>query len=328
MPDQYSCVPSVRAQLNSQREAHRLVEVDDPVNADIILFTECQLLPSDWRMNAISRSEIARAFPHTIAVYDERDRPWSSLPGIYVSMPRRAVNPTWQVAGSYWHIDQPADRLGPGYVAPGHPQYLYSFVGSPTHKCRRSIFSLPASGRARVVRIDDFLFYDSTPPRFEERRQRFAGIVFESSFVLCPRGRGLSSIRLYEVLAAGRVPVIIADDWVAPTGPDWPSCSLRWPESRIAELPAERERLEPKAHEMGRVARLALEAWFATDVALTVQIGQLAALLATNSRQDFPSRRVRDAYFRKVRKDEFSISSRQRLVRMRRKFSLRCPATV
>ena len=79
-----------------------------------------------------------------------------------------------------------------------------------------------------------------------------------SKFVLCPRGLGTSSNRLYEVMQLGRVPVILSDDWDEPGGIPWATFSIRVSESRVAQLRAILERHAPVAAEMG--AR-ALSAW-------------------------------------------------------------------
>ena len=100
------------------------------------------------------------------------------------------------------------------------------------------------------------MFHDATSRDYEVRRRRFAETMFRSKFVLCPRGHGTSSIRLFETLAAGRVPVVISDDWVAPKGPTWDACSVRWSQDAGTEsLLAYLEELEPRAAEMGAAAR-------------------------------------------------------------------------
>ncbi len=315
VPEEYSHAPTFRQQLRTQRAGSPIVDVDDPAAADLILFTECHQLPSDWRLQAIVNPDIAHAYPDRIAVYDERDRPWCSLPGIYVSMPHRRFNPQWQVAGSYWLFDEPAQRLDVDFVP--RIRYLYSFVGNQTHKCREAIFSLP-SDRAYIERVQNFVFFDPSSPRFEERRRRFAEVTLESSFVLCPRGVGLSSIRLYEVMAAGRTPVIIADGWVPPIGPNWDSFSIRWPESKVARLPAELRRREGEAAAMGLRARQEFDQWFARDVALTRQIEQLGQLLSLTPRSQFPRSGIRDAQFFKVWRDDIAVSWRKRALNLLR----------
>jgi len=58
--------------------------------------------------------------------------------------------------------------------------------------------------------------------------------------VCCPRGAGLNSIRFFETLAAGRIPILISDDCVLPLADqlDYSAFSLRLPEARITEIGA------------------------------------------------------------------------------------------
>jgi hypothetical protein len=296
IPKDFSCVYEFRTRLKAQRYPQRITVVDEPSQADLIIFSECHQLPSDYRLRAITQSEVARAFQDRIAVYDERARPWCSLPGIYVNMPAKRFDRRWQVAGSYWHLEDHQERTEKEVGKP--IKYLYSFMGSPTHRCRESIYSL-THRRSFVKRVDGFLFNDPSSQLFEERRKQFAEVMFQSSFVLCPRGHGPSSFRVYEALAAGRVPVIISDDWVQPTGPDWAGFSIRWPEAQISTLPVELERRENEAAAMGVRAREAFTEWFASDVALVKQIETLASLLEQSPRRDFPKSGVRDFGFYK-----------------------------
>lgn len=286
VPAEYSCVPVFSEQLRHQREPGRHHEVEDASAADVVLFTECHLLPEDWRLRRIVSSEVARRHPDKVAVYNERDRPWCRLPGIYVSMPRSGFVPRWQVAGSYWRVDSMLERLGAA-ADQIEQDLLYSFVGATTHPCREAIFAL-RSERSYLERTDGFMFYDAASDRFQERRHRFSEVMLRSKFVLCPRGHGTASFRLYETLRAGRVPVVVADAWVPPSGPDWDDFSIRWPESRVAELPGELERREHEALEMGSRAKAAFDRWFAQDVVMLRQLDQLEALLGAAGRGRFP----------------------------------------
>ena len=83
-----------------------------------------------------------------------------------------------------------------------------------------------------------------------------------SKFILCPRGLGSSTIRVQEAMQAGRVPVIIAIDWVAPTGPAWEEFSLRVPEGLVSDIPALLAAREGDAAEMGRLARAEWERYY------------------------------------------------------------------
>lgn len=79
--------------------------------------------------------------------------------------------------------------------------------------------------------------------------------------MLCPRGPGTSSFRLYEVMQLGLVPVILSDRWVAPAGIPWDDCCVWIAESRVAEIPSILQDLEDRASAMGVRAREAWEQW-------------------------------------------------------------------
>jgi hypothetical protein len=225
---------------------HRLTS--RAADADIVLFTQAHMLADDWRLATIAGHPLARRFPERVFVYDERDRPWCAFPGVYVSMPRRLFDPYRQRAWGYYKT--------PCAPASTDPDLLFSFMGSPSARCREPLFALRHPD-AMVGRVEGFTFFDPGSVDFERRRARFAASIARSRFVLCPRGRGTSSIRLYETMAAGRVPVIIADEWMAPIGPHWDALSLRWPEGQTDGLV---EMLSERVTEWPRMAQLAREA--------------------------------------------------------------------
>jgi hypothetical protein len=228
----------------------------DPAAADVILFTQCHAV--DWRLRAIREHPLAKRYWAKVMVYDQRDRPWRSFPGIYVSSPRRAFDPGQQRAWSY-----PGTPHGPS--SSNDPDLLFSFVGSATAPCRMPLLGLRHPD-AIIEVVRDFMFWDTQAPRFEDHRIRFQEVLRRSRFVLCPRGRGTSSIRLYEALAAGRVPVIISDDWVEPAGPNWDAFSLRWPEGRTEGLVELLEDRAPGWRRMSEAASQAHQEYFAPEV--------------------------------------------------------------
>lgn len=288
----WSSIPDFALQLRDQRVEHDHVVVDEPDEADLLLYVECHQVPKDWRLRSVSESPAARRYPYKVAVYNERDDPWCRYPGIYMSMPQQSFHRSWQVAGCYRNITDPATLVEP-VLREREPDLLFSFVGSITHPCRKALFGL-AGPRRHVEGVEGFVFWDARSRDFEQRRSHFANVLFRSAFVLCPRGHGTGSIRLFETCAAGRVPVILADDWVPPAGPDWDSFSLRWPEQDVAGLPGALEELEGHAVAMGRRARAAFDSYFAPDVVLAHQLNALEPLVLRPERRRFPARGYRD----------------------------------
>ena len=261
--------------------------VDNADHADVILFTQCHLLPNDWRLTSIRDHPLAKRHRDKVMVYDERDRPWCGFPGVYVSMPARAFDHDHQRAFAYF----PPARTDFQEA----PDLLFSFIGSPSARCRKPLFALKHAD-AIVEEVRRFTFFDHGSSNFEQQRARFQNVLGRSRFVLCPRGRGTSSIRLFETLAAGRVPVIVADDWVAPTYADWDSFSIRWPERETNGLVQELEERSDNWPAMSAAATTAYRDFFAPNVWFH-RLVELCDDLKQSDVQGFPSAGVRNRAF-------------------------------
>jgi hypothetical protein len=286
------------AQLDQPAAAFRLhaatdavgahVLTDSPHDAELILFTQSHMLKRDWRLQAIRGHPLTRAHREKVLVYDEADLPWCGLPGVYVNMPARAWVAVHQRAFGYFVPPELVRAAATG----GPRDLLFSFIGSDTAAARRPLFGLRHPD-AVVEQAVGFRFWDTTLPDFAARRAHYAATLARSRFVLCPRGAGTSSIRLYEVIATGGVPVIIADDWVAPAGMDWDAFSLRWPEGRTAGLIETLVARDAQWPQMSAAARRAYEQHFSPAAYFHGVIERCAELLRAGSPASFPRRGVR-----------------------------------
>jgi len=72
----------------------------------------------------------------------------------------------------------------------------------------------------------------------KEKTEEYINILKQTQFSLCPSGSGPNSIRLWESLSFGSIPVILADTYVLPqiTGIEWSKYVIKWEESNIGEL--------------------------------------------------------------------------------------------
>ncbi len=246
--------------------------VDDPDEADLLLFTEAHLLGTDWKLSAIRDSPLFKRYRHKSLVYDERDRPWCSVPGVYVSMPSASFNMRLQRSWSYFNIperDRGADRT-----------ILGSFVASRSARCRAPLFEIHHP-RMLIEEAVGFIFYDSSSKDYARRKGLFEESIVSSKFVLCPRGHGTSSIRMYEAMAAGSVPVVISDHWVPPTGVDLDGAILRWPEGRITGLVEFLESQEPDWRSMSSRTAEVFDRYFAPPVSFHNIVEQCAHILGS-----------------------------------------------
>lgn len=250
---------------------------DNFETADLILFVDLHI-HHDWRMRALLNHALLEKHRRKVLVYDERDHPWCAIPGLYCSMPAPYFDPRLQRACSYV-----SNSLAERADTKTEPHLLFSFLGSRSHPARHKILEL-THPKAIVEDTSGFVFYDrSNPEAHDRQRAHYATTLSASKFVLCPRGAGTSSFRLFETLAAGRVPVIIGDEWVALPGPDWDTCSLRVPEAKIATIPVLLEAAEARYPRLSASALAAYEEWFAKTVIFHRLVEVCAELLAAQA---------------------------------------------
>ena len=111
----------------------------------------------------------------------------------------------------------------------------FSFVGNlGAHQVRKNLASLyPDKVKDSGVGWGLDL---STPIK---AKLNYTKLLGESHFSLCPRGTGISSVRLFESLATGSIPIIIADNYSPPLNNflDWNDFSISVPEDCISEIP-------------------------------------------------------------------------------------------
>jgi hypothetical protein len=273
--DKLNNLKTQMAMLAKRSHQHHFVE--HAASADVILldasFTQ-YIGYVDLARMTVRRHPLRLKYPEKCFVYDTEDYPAPFVPGVFASLDCRTQDRTRERAGPYVH------QLGNALLDPrglaAHAKNLFSFVGTPsTHPVRREIVKvLHPRGQILVT--------DGRWPKGRSERDRFkqqyAESIHNSKFVLCPRGRGTSSVRLFEVLQAGRVPVIIADHWVAPEGPQWESCSVRVAENEIGRIPELLEGMESRFEQMAAAARSTFEDWFSEERVLDRIIDSLLEL--------------------------------------------------
>lgn len=264
--------------------------VDRPEDADIILFTEFHFL-RDWRAREIRFHPVRRRFPESSYCYDERDYPWPALPGIFVGERADRLIGSFQVP---WFFAAPSDAaLELMSKPPVEPDLLFSFVGSPTSPLRDTLFCMPPHPRGLIERVDGFQFFEPGSRDFVARIARHVELVRRSKFVLCPYGHGPATLRVYEAMAAGRVPVILSDEWLPPVGPDWGSFSVRWPERMALQVPAFLESIEDRYEAMARGALRAFGEWYRPEVSFHSVVEALRPLVDGRIAMQFPFTGVR-----------------------------------
>lgn len=101
-----------------------------------------------------------------------------------------------------------------------------------------------------------------------EYEKSYHEVMSKSLFILAPRGILPCSYRLFEAMQMGRVPVIIADDWVKIPGIPWEEFSITIPESKIEFVSEILEERKHEAVKMGETARQYWESHCSPEVSL------------------------------------------------------------
>jgi hypothetical protein len=263
--------PYNRGALNKLRESaaldsfqkHSLTE--DAASADVILFAE--LYGAGVYFQKVRRHPLIRAFREKCFLFCSNDFVIPFLPGVYASIERRWASARTR-SGFYLGV---SENEFVDFVPPDdNLKYLYSFLGNiDTAPVRRNLAKLshPRSFfEDTSAQYPDVLSGKLDAAAMRQYSSRYATIYKLAKFVLCPRGLGTSSVRLFDTMRMGRVPVILSDKWVEPDGPRWEKFSVRVREADFARIPTLLEKLESKSLEMGLLARAEWEDWFSDEV--------------------------------------------------------------
>lgn len=257
--------------VQENRPLLRHTLVDDPAAADVILFVENSHYHADIYFTKLKNHPLVKQYPEKVYMYNPHDTPWLVLPGIYPSIPKPLLDSRMMASGSFIETINP-------YIScdfTRSPHFLFSFFGSPYLGVRKRVARLQhPRGEIRVGAQN--MYGDRTGKKTPQ--VQYAELLLDSKFVLCPKGIAASSIRVLEVMQAGRAPVIISDNWVPPKGPSWNDFAVFVPEADIERIPQILEAQEAQWEQMGRRAREAWERYFAPGVVFNYMIDTILGL--------------------------------------------------
>ena len=255
----------------------------DEEAADAILLTDAVGGPR--LAGALRGDPSIKAHWDKVFIHSEEARPFRLVPGLYTSLPRRAGDeefaraigyPCWTPRAMNLCINQDAE------VPPGRePDLLYSFIGRRSHPVRDRLFraSHPSGVTLVVDSTDIYRHFVGGAGSHEDAQRRYVEIALRSRFALCPRGWATSTLRLYEMMALGVAPVILADEWVAPRGPDWDRFAVFVPERLAADLPGILREREDEWRTLGAAAFEVFREYFSPQRQFRTMTTALADLL-------------------------------------------------
>jgi hypothetical protein len=183
---------------------------DDPSSADRIIFIDIHQAHHLDVRQTIAQHQLYKDNSDKIFVWNEQDRPLFNVRGFYVNVPNVLKADRTIAAIPYLFV--PADSLfhGTNFSRNGRT-VTCSYRGTNTHKCRKVL---------TAIKHQNYSLVDSTKSNSVTKTEYLTELD-HSLHAICPRGHGLTSFRLYEAMARGSLPVIIADGWLPPKGIAW-----------------------------------------------------------------------------------------------------------
>ena len=235
--------------------------------------------------------EVAKYQEKTIII-SEWDHPVELLPGFYSSGSQSSA---LRDVMDGWHFPFLNERFPNQNLQLSNQEsqnkrnFLASFLGYPSHIIRIQLAKLFGQFPDMSIQVtkDYHHFEMNKDLAAKTRQQRYAELFRNSQFSLCPRGRGPSSMRLYDSMRFGVVPVVISDEWVRPSFVDWESCSIQVKEKHLKHLHEILIEHQGDCEKMGQAARAVYENHFAEDrLAITLEsaLRQLMSALKTHKK--------------------------------------------
>lgn len=252
--------------LNYIKQVYKLASypkhtlIDSPDNAEIILFVDNN---GKNFYEELRKHPLVWQFPEKCFVYEEYEGYLPFLPGVCTSARKPLLNLGRLRNYCYFsrHIYAHNSCFEKGNKQ--NKDLFFSFLGGSNSLVRKRLYNINFN-RSDVL-VEDTSHYkhwEICQVGKKEMQQRYTEVCARSQFVLCPRGAGSGSIRLFEMMEIGIVPVIISDDYLLPEGPNWEEFAVFVKEKDIKKIPEILAHRMSDVEEMGRRASIAWQEWF------------------------------------------------------------------
>jgi hypothetical protein len=262
----FNLAPLLEMQECAGIDRHRVHSLTgDAERADLIIFVE--FYGGGWYFEQVRRHPLLRKHREKCFLCCSNPFVIPFLPGVYTGIEKRWASVRTRPG---FYLGRTKNMFTTYTPASPDLPYLFSFMGAVRNApVRQRLASLRHARSFFQNTTGDF---DRVLHQTMNRRERldydrrYAELIKASKFILCPRGLSASSVRLFETMRMGRVPVILSDDWIAPPGPTWEEFAIRIPEKDVGGIPQLLEKREPAAVAMGERARKEWENWFSDEV--------------------------------------------------------------
>jgi hypothetical protein len=141
--------------------------------------------------------------------------------------------------------------------------YDVSFQGYLCNEIRKKTVKKVADMKSVVIN-SRYWFHKFMGENTSEIERNYCGLMQMSKFILCPKGFGLNSIRFFEAMSYGRIPILISDNTKLPMENkiNYDEFMIRIPENEIETIPERMENFKQKLSYKSKMARSVWEMYF------------------------------------------------------------------
>jgi hypothetical protein len=235
--------------------SENVTEVYHPDVSDVIVIQEKNSFKNFNYVHDLLKDPLVSKHASRIFTLNEDDCATGLLKGLYTSLPKFRYQSSLHRAVPYMQF--PNEIVFQDQVDI-KPEYLASWRGNiKSNPIRIKLLnSLECASDVVMQKTDSWLNHA------ENEKAEYVRLIKDARFSLCPSGWAPVSFRIYESMALGRCPVILADNFVPPAGPDWSKFALFYPENKVTSLYRFLQLEKDNSEELGNYALIAWNKYF------------------------------------------------------------------
>jgi hypothetical protein len=268
-----SVLDAVKHALLSRQDAE---EVDTPEKANAIIIQEKNSFKNFNYISELLADSIISRFADKVYTINTDDCATGLLRGLYTSLPKSRFDINLYRAVPY--MEYPNDLIFSAKFDNVTPIYLAAWRGNTKSNVLRlkMVKALESKTGFKIEKTNSWLNHN------DNEKEEYVNMIRHAEFSLCPAGWAPVSYRIYESMALGKCPVIIADEFVPPSGPNWSEFALFFPERNIKNLTDYLISNRNLASQLGKNALLAWKKHFGPYVIKDYYSNTLFSLISSS----------------------------------------------
>jgi len=253
-------------------------EVKDPDIADALIIHEEYSFKNFLQIKTLLTDRFISNYIPKIFTINFDDSATGLLKGLYSQIPKSRLNPKLHVAipHAFYAVNE---LVFSGTYDNRAPKKLAGWRGNIVSNASRKkmVHFLQGKKDCQIEHTDSWWNHSL------KEKEEYIDLILNSKFSLCPAGWTPSTFRIYESMALGRCPVIIADDFAPPIGPAWNQFALFYPENKLQNLYSFLIKNESSFYERGVKAKEAYTHFFRPENLPNYIASSLVNLISTPS---------------------------------------------